>query len=388
MEKPKITSIVPAKFIALDSSILGYLAKDYFSSDTTKKNDAKNFLKCLADNDFIPFLCAHHFYELIKIRDNDVARNRFNFLRLLPQVAWIPDVNGNPLGSITDILFAECQTALQENKLSLLEVRDKTRHSLICYGTGVEAMSQYQDVWESLRPHLWRQEERTRETVIIRKSKINDISKEPISKFINGSIREQNEAEIILKKFKTQLAEEIQNHGDKRIPNSSEVASTFYNEIADSDDIYVLKNGGLLKFLNFHEIDIEEFGENAVMEDLFRLIEFRAKLKVVHKRFDIPWESFKKLIKPEQIPSWIIESLLFEHAQEQPEYKGSELNDYWLACLSPYVDLIYVDKRIKNDFERAFRQSSIFREFLNKVNIEKVRPYKILQDKINGVRLD
>jgi hypothetical protein len=50
MQKQNNTFIVPAKFIALNSSILGYLAKDHFSSDAVKRKDAENFLKCLADN--------------------------------------------------------------------------------------------------------------------------------------------------------------------------------------------------------------------------------------------------------------------------------------------------------------------------------------------------
>jgi hypothetical protein len=386
-----IRQIVPAKFIALDSSILGYLAKDHFSSDAEKRKDSTNFLKCLADNDFIPFLCAHHFHELIKIRDDKVAKDRFNFLRLLPQVAWVSGINDNDLGSIVDVLVAECQTVLQGNKLSLLEVRDKTRNSLIRFGTGIEAMSSYEEIWENghpYRPYLWLQEERTRETVVIRRSKVNDISKKPISSFINGTIREQNEAITFLKQLKAQMTEEIQHHGDKRISKPNEVAERFYDEIADSEEVFHLKNGGLQQFLNYLEIDIEDLGKNAVMEDLLKLIDFRAKLKVAHKRFNMPWESFKKSIQPEQIPSWFIESSLFLHSQEQPEYKGSELNDYWLACLSPYVDLIYVDKRVKNDFERTFKKDSVFREFLNKVKIEKVvRSYKSLQEQIETMDL-
>jgi hypothetical protein len=386
MQKQNNPLIKPAKFIALDSSLLGYLAKDYFSSDTEKRKDSANFLNCLADNVLIPFLCDHHFHELIKIRDDEIAKDRFNFLRLLPQVAWVPSSNTNYLGSIVDVLAAECQTILQENKLSVFEVRDKTRNSLIRFGTGIDAISPYEEIWEDSHPYrsyLWTQEEKTRETVAIRRAKINDISKKPISSFMNGTIREQDEALALLSQFKVKMTEEIQNHGDKRIINSSEVASRFYDEIADSEDVLYLKKGGLQQFLNYHEIDIEELGKNALMVDLLKLIDFRAKLKVVHKRFNMPWEVFKKSIQPEQIPSWIIESSLFLHSQEQPEYKGSDLNDYWLACLSLYVDLIYVDKRVKNDFERAFKKDSVFCELLNKVKIEKVyRSYKSLQVQI------
>jgi hypothetical protein len=57
-----------------------------------------------------------------------------------------------------------------------------------------------------------------------------------------------------------------------------------------------------------------------------------------------------------------------------------------LACLSPYVNLIYVDKRMKNDFERSSRErDSVFCKLLNSVRIEKVRPYKKLQEQIEAI---
>ncbi len=384
MQKHTNTLIVPARFIALDSSILGNLAKDYFSSDAKKRNDSKSFLNCLDNHALIPFFCWHHFEELIKHRDPQVAKNRFNFLRLLPQVAWMPSIDGN-LGSILDLLVAECQTTLQGSDLSMLEVRNKTKKSLICFGTGYEAVAPYEEIWRDLRPYLWKHEEKAREIVAIRRAKVPDISKESISSFMNGTIREQDKAIRLLNLFKVKMTQEIQNHGDKRIPNSSEVASNFYDEMIDSSDVFHLQNGGLQQYMNHHEIDIEELGKNALMADLLELIDFRAKLKVAHKVFNIPWLSFKKLIQPKQLPSWIIQNSLYSSSQEQTRYKGSELNDYYLACLSPYVDLIYVDKQMKNDFERAFRKNPVFCELLNKVKIERVRPYQLIQEQIETI---
>jgi hypothetical protein len=385
MHKHTNTLIVPARFIALDSSILGNLAKDYFASDAATRKDSANFLGCLVDHAFIPLLCWHHFEELIKHRDDKIAKDRFNFLRLLPQVAWVPTNDGNALGSIVDLLVAECRTASQGSGLSVLEVRDKTRNSLIRFGTGAEAISPYEEVWRDLRPYLWEREERAREIVAIRRANVNDISKEPISSFMNGTIREQDKAIALFNQLKGEMAQEIQNYGDKRIPNSSMVASHFYDEIADSNDIFYLQNGGLQQYLNHHEIDIKEFGTNAPMEEILDIIEFRGKLKVAHRMFNVTWESFKKSIQPERIPSWVIESSLCSYSQKQAEHKGSELNDHYLACLSPYVDLIYVDKRMKNDFERASRKNTVFCKLLNKVKVEKVRPYKCLQKQIETV---
>ena len=41
----------------------------------------------------------------------------------------------------------------------------------------------------------------------------------------------------------------------------------------------------------------------------------------------------------------MIEECMRAHAQDQPERKGSDLNDTHLLCLAPYADVTYVDKR-------------------------------------------
>jgi hypothetical protein len=356
--------------------MLGNITKDYFSSDVENRKNAKRFLDDLASKAVIPLLCWHHFEELIKHRDDAIAKMRFNFIKSLPQVAWIPSSDANALGSIVDLLVAECRIALQGNGLSALEVRDRAKSSLICFGAGYEAIAPYEELWQFLRPYLWVREEKAREIVAIRRAKVNDISKQSISNFLSGKIRDEQEAIEILHWARLTMAQEIGSFGDRRIPNANEVASRFYDDLLESDDVYHLKNGGLQQYINYLDMDTKEFGPNATMGDFLELIEFQQQLKVVHRHFAVPWDRFKERIQPEQLPSWIIKSTLHLHSQEQNEYKGSELNDHYLACLSPYVDFIYVDKRMKNDILRASRQNAVFDKLLSDVSVNRVRPYK------------
>lgn len=48
------------------------------------------------------------------------------------------------------------------------------------------------------------------------------------------------------------------------------------------------------------------------------------------------------------------------HAQDQPERKGSELNDTHLLCLAPYADRTFVDKRTLESARRARNKSPMF----------------------------
>lgn len=372
------SALVPVRFIALDSSVLGGVAKDYYSPNSERRKDATHFLDVLKNNCVVPFLCWHHFEELIKHREEEVVKARLSFLRSLPHIAWISASNGIALGSIIDLLVAECRTALQDNTLSALEVRNKTKGLIIRYGAGYEAIKPYENAWQILRPYLWEREKRVREIVAIRRASVNDIRKEPISSFLDGDIRSDQEIIELINQAQFMMAQEIQTIGDRRIPNPHEVASQFYDDVVGGEEAYHLKNGGLQQYLKYADIDINALGANATIGDMLEMIEFFKKLKGAHKNFNIPWERFKSLIQPERIPSWIITSSLYLHSQEQSEYKGSELNDHYLACLSPYVDFIYVDRRMKNDILRASRQNMTFNKLLNDVKVNRVRPYKEL----------
>src|SRR5690606_6274437 len=58
-----------AKFVALDTSILGAVARDYFSSDARIRRKAHKFVDGCTSCGVIPFLTWHHFEELIRHRD-------------------------------------------------------------------------------------------------------------------------------------------------------------------------------------------------------------------------------------------------------------------------------------------------------------------------------
>jgi hypothetical protein len=48
------------------------------------------------------------------------------------------------------------------------------------------------------------------------------------------------------------------------------------------------------------------------------------------------------------------------YSQDQPERKGSELNDTHMLCLAPYADQTFVDKRTLESARRARSKSPMF----------------------------
>lgn len=118
------------------------------------------------------------------------------------------------------------------------------------------------------------------------------------------------------------------------------------------------------------------------MKEVMALAEFRSKLKIAHKTFNLSWEQFKNAVSISQTPSWAVQNALFLYGQRRNEHKGSELNDRYLASFSPYCDITYVDSQVKEDLRRALSKSSVLPKIMNAV--EKVTTIDRIQEKLGG----
>lgn len=358
-----------AKFVLLDSSILGNLARDFFHADESKRRGARSFVECFRRTGVVPFLCWHQFEELIKHRNDEVARNRVALLKTLPHVAWIESADGQKLGSIVDLLRAECRTVLEHPEYSIQKVRDATRDAIFCFGSGADALEGYDEIWRDLRPHLWEHEERAREIVAISRASVVDISEEKLETYLSGSIRSPHESQAILENFRPKMANEVASRGDRRISDPSVVAADFYSEIEKGGAVFSAQAGmNPQSALEHFGVCVSDFGPDARMKDVMALSEFRSKLRVAHRSFDMPWEKFKSTISIEKVPSWAVQNSLFLYGQVRDEHKGSELNDRYLASFSPYCALTYVDAQVKEDIRRALTKSDDLKVLMNPVD--------------------
>ncbi len=379
-----LVEIPLARFITLDSSMVGHVAHDYFSSDVSRRKTATKFLNNLTDSGFVPFLCWHRFEELLRHQDHKVVSDRMDFLRLLPHVAWISITEGEGLGSILDMLILESRVVLDNPELSVKGVRDQVRNTLISFGTGEQAVEPYKEIWPELRPYLWEREARAREIVAISKTKAADISQGKAANIINGRVRPESEAQKTLQHLQVLMANEIRSRGDKRIPNANTVASDYFCEIErEGRSFYAGQEHPILDYLQQIGVDPHEIHSKMSIGELTELAEFRSKLRVAHRQIGGTWEELKRVVTPDKVPSWIVESSLKKYGQDQPERKGSELNDRFLACLSLYTDLTYVDKRTKEDFRRVFQKDANLQSLVHR--IEKVRPYQRVYQHISDL---
>ncbi len=365
---PHIQLITKPRLVALDSSHLGRVADDKFSSESSRRECAEHFESILIQKGYMLLLSWHHVYELLKHKDDQRTCKRAAFLSALPAIGWIKSFSEpNQIGSVLDILIAEIQTAWTLVNAKATEVRDVSAKSLVKFGSGSDIKLAI-DLWHDMREEFFRREARDREVIALSRSLQFDISGTKVSSWLKQQLRSPEEAAHRLKSFQESLTQEIKLRGDKRIPDASLVANAFFDDIRNEYNFLQKDqiNPGLQVLLR-HGISIEDLDSDPTMGELTDLAMFRKQLEVANRTMGLPWNQLKTNISMTQLPSWIIQDALRKFGQDLRERKGSELSDSHLACLSAYADVTYVDKRTYENFRQSEKNSTAFAEIIRRV---------------------
>ncbi len=172
-----------------------------------------------------------------------------------------------------------------------------------------------------------------------------------------------------LGRMREALAAEISARGDKRIPDPRAMAAEFMRDVAE--DGYAVAGGSrhapAVQFLVNAGLDPEDIDPSATFRQTMDLLMFHRRLRLVAESFALPWAELKQRALRHNLPSVRLEDVMRLHSQDQPERKGSELNDTHLLCLSPYAELTCVDKRTLENLRRARTKCPDLDQFLGTV---------------------
>lgn len=366
--------ITRPRFVALDSSHLGKLARDYFSGDARRQERAQSFQAEMAAIACVPFLCWHHVAELLRHRDPRVASDRLQYLNSMPLLGWISAFSGEDMpDSVIDIQCYEITAALRSQKPDADAVRVEASKHVIRFGTGEQAMLPFMGTWRLLQPELWKQESREREVVAISRSNASDVSRTKFADWLTGELRSPEDAAKRLQHLAQLLGQDIKARDDKRIPSPTGTAQRFFEQVTASSAKALSEPGSsAMQILNAVGVYAEDITDGLTMGDVSGLAAFRQKLRVINRTLQLPWDDVRK-VSEKNLPSFVIEASLREYGHDQPERKGSELADGYLAVLSAYVDVTFVDKRMHENFKRARQHSSAFSDLIRQV--EKAADY-------------
>lgn len=263
--------------------------------------------------------------------------------------------------------------------MSLLQVRDAAKERVFQFGSGREAIGGCLPLLKGLRELAAYRAQRHREIIATQHADVFDTGNAKLSTFRAGQKRRYGDSTRVLGAMRTNLIGEISERGDKRIGDTRAHITSFFHD--------VLEKGAQLdehsavdlvdQIAQLFGVDPGSLSPDATMNDLEALVTFYGQLKVAAGVLGLPFADLKVRCAMERTPSCVIQEGLRTYRQDTAERKGSELTDRYLGCLAPYADITFVDKRTKENFQKASRKDPVFKSVQGR--IEKARNLAALE---------
>lgn len=350
------------ELVVLDTSHLSRLATDWASSDYVRKRSAEQFVPRLLDHGWLPLLSWHQIEELLQHGDESLVDTRLRYLWSWPMTAWVTSEKPNVFpGSVLNVFTAEVCAAYSHPELDALGVRDVASTELLAYGTGIEAVPSSLSDWRLLRPMLAEQQAHAQKVAAISPWRAADIDRTRLADWLDKPLRSTETIDQRLSDLRTRLEREIATRGDKRIQSATDVADDFMAEVtangcpvaADDSTVppamRILLNAGL---------EPDDVNPSATFRETMDLLMFRQRLKMASDSANLPWSKVKQVVTRDRLPSAIVTECMRTYGHDQPERKGSDVNDVSLLCLAPYASHTFVDKRTLESVRRAKQKAS------------------------------
>ena len=364
-------SLTQPRLVVLDTAHFAGLVADILSGDHQRKRVALNFVPDLLVSGWLPLICFHHIEELLQHRDESLVDARLRYLESLPIAAWIfpSDPDAGP-GSILEVLRAEATAAFSSPGADAFRVRDLAADRLIAVGSGRDAIPDSLRDRRFLRDALAERQHNSRRVAAITRWRATDIDDTPISELLGRQMRSKEETARQLERLRATLENEIGKRGDKRISDPGKMAAEFLQEVVARADQMDLDNYGddpAMQILMSSGLHRDDINPSATFGETMDLLTFQNRLRLVMRDFNVPWVKIKSRVAQKQLPVILIEEAMRRYSQDQPERKGSELNDTHLACLALYADITYVDKRTLENIRRVRSKEDIVDRLMGRV---------------------
>lgn len=366
-------TIARPRYVVLDSSHIGDVVRDTQSRNREQRHAAQRFLPDLIAAGCLPLFCWHQLEELLQHNRDEVVESRLQYLRSIPLLAWVrPPVPEMAFGSILDIFTAEVLAAFHHPHANPVEVRDLARATLFAVGAGSDAVPESFRDWRLLRGHLAGGQRRAAELVSISRWRAEPgLDSTPIGAWLKLPRRSDEEAKRMFAVLASRLAGEIAARGDKRITDPIAVADAFLADAAEPANSLNVQRSSTpaLQLLVESGLDPDEINPAETFAATMDRLTFHKRLRIVAENQRLSWPELKRVVTASRLPVTVIEHGMREHAQDQAERKGSDLNDRHLLCLAPYAHATFVDKRTWENARRLRRKVALADRLIG--NVEK-----------------
>lgn len=345
------------ELIVLDSSHLIGVTSDWVSKDRARMRSAAQFIPKLVERGKIPLMSWHQIEELMQHEDENLVDMRLKYLRTWPHAAWVSGEGPKAVpGGVLRILNAELVTAYSEPGLPLLSVRDIVRDKLLTYGTGEDMISEGQlRDWRELRPALTELQDHARKVTAISRFRAGDFDNTRVGDWANKPLRSVEAKDEMLLRLAKRLTDEISTRGDKRIRSPQEVATSFMSDMGERGRFLhekALDVSPAIALLLDAGLEPDDLNPSMTFAEALELLDFKTRLKTLCEFAGLPWRDVQSVVTRDRLPGTLIAESIRKFGQDQPERKGSDLNDINILCLAPYANCTYVDKRTLENVRR------------------------------------
>ncbi|AZO44954.1 hypothetical protein EJ076_29555 [Mesorhizobium sp. M7D.F.Ca.US.005.01.1.1] len=374
--------LIRPKFVALDSSHLGAIADDKASKDGARLQRAAAFEKSFEESGGVLLLCWHHFEELLSHGNDDVVARRVTYLQSLPLVAAIASFRKEDIiGSVIDQQAFEVATAFEKPLADAAMVRDEAAKSMFRLTNGADLVRPFLESWSAIRAHFINDEERPSEIMAISKSDFAGNDDTKIADLLKGKRRSPEDIQRQLDLLQSRLAAEIRERGDERITDPELSSQEFMQEVRRHVGVIGTDNPGQ-QILELFGIDVSEIYPDTTVADVGNMSNFRKRMATVNQKLRFSLPEVIARVHDDRLPSGVIANAIAQFHPDTRRWDGSELADRYLACLSAYADVTYVDKRTYEAFRIARQKSKTFASLAR--DIEKAGSYSDIAEQLSS----
>lgn len=339
--------ILLPKIMILDSATLNRISRDYWSDDSNRRDKSRDFVAKLRECGVFIAFSLHHICEMLRYNDENVIRHRLKWLQQLPLIAWLRPYNGDWFpGMISDLVERELHVVVNDSKKRWQEIISKVREGVWETGVGNEMF--LEDVFlnsEFIKTLKFHNRKEITVSSLVRSDpgRNRDVK---IKEIRRQNTRTESEIKAYYSTFVSDMKEQLDLHGDKRLQESEKVARSIANHTTQSIGYIGTSDGDIVsELLKMSGIPKEFVNDEMTVGELAELAVYVKRLKLISSNLNPPIEVSINDVPPDTLPSYYLERQVAMIQQKAKRVSGSDIGDRHILPLIFYADAIEVDKR-------------------------------------------
>lgn len=357
------------RIVALDTSTLGVVARDYFSQDAASHDKARRFVTELQEQCVFVAFAITHVSELIRHESDSVVGRRLAFLGLLPHIAWLRPYNRTWFpGSPFDLHVRELHAFAHTGAQTWAEIVEAVRPDLWETGCGHEMFVKDQGFWDLVRIAAQAHQEHEQYVSSVARVDHDNVKQLTLAEAATLAVRSKEERRQHMPHMVSQMKMQLELHGDKRLKDSYAVAAQFTKRTFERLDQMELSGQELAnQIIDTAGIPRELLTSKTTVGQIGELGVYAKHLKSFSSRVYPPIAADMKRVPVCTLPGYVLGRRLAAIQHKAARVSGSDLGDGHLAVMSLYADAVQVDKRTHQYLSQIRNNDPQFAKLMNHV---------------------